>query len=101
LFVGDDAGSYAARGLPGEFAMLSLLSFYHPGLLDVEYPDLLKPIGGSEAIMEYEGGGTAAIFYDGSYRVINLGFPLETIDNAADRAILLGMVMDAFELSPL
>jgi hypothetical protein len=62
------------------------------GTFDVDYPDLLNPTGGAKAILSYSGGkkGTAAICYDGrDFKVINYGFPLETVTDETVRNELI------------
>ena len=52
------------------------------GFYNVEYPDVLKPYGGSRPILYYSGGkgGVAAVAYQGNdYRLLNFGFPVEAV----------------------
>ncbi|MFK7950760.1 MAG: N-acetylmuramoyl-L-alanine amidase [Saprospiraceae bacterium] len=83
-YAGDDAETYNFKGakwnimkdLEGSFDKNSGDYF------DVEYPDQLKPVNGARTIVTYDGGdgGAAGIAYDGSdFKVINFGFPLESV----------------------
>ena len=50
--------------------------------------------------MSYVGGvgGTAAVTYDGAFRVVHFGFPFESIDNQPDRDAVMSRVMTFFGL---
>lgn len=85
-YAGDDAKTYNFKGsnwgimkeLKGTF------DNSENGYFDVDYPDFIKPVGGAKSIVYYDGPGykTAAIAYNGQdFKVINFGFPLETVTN--------------------
>ena len=96
-FAGDDAGTYQVAPVAGAiFDGLGSFGFDGPGEYDADYPDRLTPLNGGVAALSYEGGegGTAAVqFADGCERVVNFGFPFETIRAEARRAVM-GRVMD-------
>ncbi len=95
-YISDDAGSYAATGTE----MAERVDFYNPGLLDVAFPDVIAPRDDGRALLSYEGGAaTAAVLYEtDDYRVVNVGFPIETIDTAAARKAFLDEVATIFSL---
>jgi len=101
-FAGDDAGTYDVSSAPGSvFDGIGSFSFDDGTLFyDVEFPDQLATFGGSVAAMNYVGGGggIAAIAFDGAFRVINLGFPFETITNSLVREQLMGAAVTFFDL---
>lgn len=87
IFVGDSAGSFDN----GTY-------FY-----SIDYPDVLTPTNGSLAAINYVGGrgGAAAITYDGtptSGKVVNWGFPFESITNSALRDVYMADVLRFFNL---
>ena len=103
-YVSDDASTHSAQGSAGSiFAGLSF-SFDDgtQGLYDVNFPDVISPLGGATTAMTYVGGtgGGAAIQYDsgGSTKVVNLGFPFETITTEANRNAVMDRVLDFFGL---
>lgn len=102
-FVSDDAGTYttvAASG--GIFNGISSIVFDNGSkYYDAEFPDVLAPVGGSVAALNYSGGtgGVAAIQYDGGAngpRVVTFGFPFETITNVSRRTNIMQRVLDFF-----
>jgi hypothetical protein len=99
-YAGDDANTYAATGTGGGiFSAISGIDF-DPGNgapYDANYPDQITPLSPAAAALTYSGGsgGTAAIQVDtGSYRVVNLGFPFETITSATTRNQVMSAAMD-------
>lgn len=64
---------------------------YHPEIYTVEAPDALMPIGEyARTIGRYkESNMSAGIAYDGTYRLVILGFPFETIISADQRQRLM------------
>ena len=96
-YAGDDAGTYEVAPVAGSiFDGLTSFRFDAPGEYDADYPDQLTPLNGSAAALVYEGGagGTAAVQYaDGCQRLVNFGFPFETVRPEA-RAGLMRRVMD-------
>ena len=71
-------------------------------IYNVDYPDVIVPLGGATAGLSYVGGagGTAAIVYDGAFRVVNFGFPFEAITSASRRIEVLVAILDFFGLDP-
>jgi hypothetical protein len=54
------------------------------------YPDVIRPMGGATVALDWgNGAGAAAVQYDGSYRLLHLGFPVETVWDDAGRDALI------------
>jgi len=113
-YVSDDAQSYATYGTSnGIFSGLTAIPFDNGthGSYDVDYPDGIKPFGGSTSNLRYEGAdyaslGGAGIQYIGHFGASNalggivyLGFGFETIYPAANRELIMGRVLDYLETS--
>lgn len=103
-YVGDDANTYAFAGIPGGIFQGIAGSFddSSQGTYDVRYPDRLGSSGGSVAALNYSGGtgDGAAVVYDGAdFKVVNFGFPLETVTDENVRQALVcaaaGILLDA------
>ncbi|UCG17744.1 MAG: N-acetylmuramoyl-L-alanine amidase [Phycisphaerales bacterium] len=96
----DDADTYDVSPAAGSiFDGIAPFSFDDGTLFyDSEYADVLNTIGGSTAALNYVGGtgGTAGIVFDGTFKVVNLGFPFETITSAASRAEVMDRVIGFF-----
>ncbi|HQN00149.1 MAG TPA: fibronectin type III domain-containing protein, partial [Candidatus Hydrogenedentes bacterium] len=102
-YTGDDAGTYQAQGTAGPFSGLGSFSFAvaDGACYDADYPDQLSVINGSVAAMTYVGGsgGTAAVSYDGSVKVIVMGIPFETIASSSIRANIMSRTANFFNLT--
>ena len=95
----DDAGTFSVMPEPGGlFDDVGELGFLTQATMEVHYPDVLIPVNGGQAELYYVGGigGTAAISYAGNHRVVYLGFPFETIDNAPQREAVMDAVVGFF-----
>ena len=93
-YAGDNAKTYNFAGANGLFLKDIKGSFDNSenGFYDVDFPDLLTPTNGAKAILNYKGGttGAAGIAYDGKdFKVVNYGFPLETITDEQIRNELI------------
>jgi D-alanyl-D-alanine carboxypeptidase len=107
-YVADDANTYAFVPAAGAvFAGNPSSGFDNGtrGTYNVDFPDVLTPTNGSVAALTYSGGtgGPAAIQYDGSLgggRVVNWGFPFETVTNSAVRDAYMSDVLRFFGLIP-
>ncbi|MGD2104009.1 MAG: N-acetylmuramoyl-L-alanine amidase, partial [Anaerolineae bacterium] len=97
----DDAGTYEVKGVNGTFVGLSF-RFDEPGMYDADYPDRLTP-NGSTGVLAYgsDGGqGTAGVQYaSGCERVVNFGFPFETIRTAQTRNDVMAAVLEFLGLN--
>ena len=103
-YVADDAGTYTASG-SAIFSGVGPITFDNGthGTYDVDFPDKLATILNSSVNMVYTGAGSgvAGVHYTdpatGS-RVVNLGFPFETIVGAASRNAVMNAVATYFGL---
>jgi len=103
-YVSDDAATYAVSAVAGSiFAGITPFSFDNGTTwYDADYADRISPLGGSVAVLSYLGGsgGTAGVAYDGSFKVVHLGFPFETITSATAREALMDRVVGFFFPGP-
>ncbi len=99
-YMGDDSGTSVMRGAAAPLADVPLTGFFTPDRMVVSFPDQLQPEGGATELLSYAGGagGTAGVVFDGSSKVVLLGFPLESIDNAADRQNVLKKLLAFYGL---
>jgi len=103
-YVADAAGGYSAAGAAGSIFEGISLTFDNGALFyNVNFPDRIAATGGATLAMSYTapGSGGAAIQYaDPSTggRVVNMGFPFETITTAARRAAVMDRVLGYFDL---
>ncbi len=101
-YAADDANTFTADGLAGSpFANLSDIVF-DDGTGDsyrVEFPDVLTPLNNANACLEYLGNQTACTYLDtGTYQVIHLGFPFETITSINNRNDLMAETLNYFAI---
>jgi len=103
-YVKDDAGVYAVSGVSSTiFDGLSGIAFDDgtQGTYDVRYPDCLNAYGGSTINLSYDGTSyKAGVQYEGGYKLVNLGFPFETVYPEASRDSLMSRVLDFFGIAP-
>ncbi len=100
----DDANTYAFTPTGGGIFVNNPASGFDNGtygMFNVDYPDVLLPTNGSSVALNYVGGtgGAAAVQYDGSLgggRVMNWGFPFESITNSFVRERYLSDVLRFF-----
>jgi len=71
---------------------------YHPNIYTVEAPDAIEPSDSlAYTIFRYkENNMSAAVAYDGEYKVVVFGFPFETILNEESRNRTMRAVFDFF-----
>jgi len=60
------------------------------------YPSQISASGGSVSCWTYDGSATAAVRYDGDYKMLYMAFGYEAIDNQADRDTVMSRVLDWF-----
>ncbi len=86
VYVADgSSGNNPATGISGtEFSGVSL---NYGQVYPEDYPDEINTYGGSEKILRYQNGQTAGVAFKGKFgsstdigAVINIGFPLESVD---------------------
>lgn len=68
---------------------------FHPTIYRVDAPDAIRPVGDRSTVwLRYrENEFSAGIRYDGPYRTVVLGFPIETILESTDRDLLIREAM--------
>ena len=104
----DDANTYAFGAIGGGIFGGNAASGFDDGTkgtYNVQFPDGLVPTNGSITTLTYSGGsgGGAAIQYDGGPggpRVVNWGFPFETITNSVARDVYMSDVLRFFGVLP-
>lgn len=104
VYSSDDANTYAFTPASGGiFANDATGAFDNGtrGTYNVDYPDVLVPTNGSIQAISYSGGlgGAAAVQYDGSLgggKLVNFGFPFETITNSVVRDAYMSDVLRFF-----
>jgi hypothetical protein len=90
-FALDDSGSYTVGGV-GALAGVGSFSYAGPGAPYVEdYPDAFDPANGAQTVLEYGSGQGAGVGI--SAQAVLIGFPLELIDDPADRMAVLGALV--------
>jgi D-alanyl-D-alanine carboxypeptidase/D-alanyl-D-alanine-endopeptidase (penicillin-binding protein 4) len=103
-YVADDAGTEQFEFTGGIFADVPFaVGDFHPTWMVIGFPDVMAPLGGATANLRYisdsgADAGVAGIEYDGSYRLVHLGFPIEAVaDGGVRRAMMqrvLGFLLD-------
>ncbi len=111
-YITDDAHSYSINGTAnGIFSGLSNVGFDNgfKGTYDVDYPDGIKPYGGSVSNLRYEGSdytnqGGAGIQYKGNFGesttlggIVYLGVGFEAIYPESARNTIMGRVLNYLE----
>jgi len=98
-YVRDDADTFSAEPVQsGIFSDVGEIGFLTQPTMQVDYPDVITPQNGAVSELRYIGGtgGTAAISYSGSYKLVHLGFPLETVDNGPQREEMMDAIIGFF-----
>jgi len=105
-YVADDAGVYQAVGEAGSL-LADVISIDFDdgsnGNYDANFPDVIAPqVGATICGIYISGSNGACVQADtGTYRVVNLGFPFETIYPLSVRAEVMEAVVDFFDLPQL
>ncbi len=103
-YAGDDAANYSISGQAGTvFSPLSFQFSENGNEADTyaeDYPDYFSVSGGSQVVLKYGNGHTAAVAFTGTFnggteggKVVTMGFPFETITTAIERQNLAGSVL--------
>ncbi len=109
-YVSDDAATYLAHGNDGTpFAGLTLhFDDGTHGTYNVKYPDVIKPLNGSLSGFTYDNGGSAGVYFSGSFsggskqgKLVYMAFPFETIYTESERNALMAKIVDFFGLNNL
>jgi len=97
-YVGNDASTYNFNAASGDFFDGISGSFDNStqGYYDVDSPDRLSSSGGSRVVLSYKESTNdgAAVAYEGNYRLVYFGFPLETVVDPETR---IGLICKASE----
>jgi hypothetical protein len=113
-YVADDANTYTvAAAAGGIFAGLPNMTFSNGStfssldgqVYNVDFPDVISAQAGAQLALNYSGGtgGGAAIQVQGTGgrgSIVMFGFPFETITSAANRAAVMGRVLNLFAVEP-
>lgn len=106
-YVADDADELNVSAIDG--SIFDNLSFGFGNVIfgaayEENFPDEIKPAGGSTSLLTYNNSGTtAAIHYEGLFgnsatpgSIIYLAFPFETIEQESVRKSLIGLALNSF-----
>lgn len=94
-YASDDSNDYTVDGVGGSiFAGLSNVEFDSGNGFSytVGYPDVLAVSGGSTACLQYSAGVIAGVQF-ASPPLVNLGFPIETLNNSATRDDMMQRIL--------
>ena len=101
-YTADDANVYQADGMPSSpFASLATINFDDGsnGTYKVGYPDVITPTNSAQTCMQYIGAQSACTYVDtGTYQVVHLGFPFETIYPTSTRDDVMAGVLNYFAI---
>lgn len=104
-YVADDAGVYSAAGSAGGiFDGITSIAFWDDdnGPCQVDFPDCYAPLSGATVNMTYPGTAySAGITYDGTCRIVHLGFPFEAVRDLTKRRDIMARVLTFFDLGPV
>lgn len=100
-YVADDANTYNATGVAGSiFEGLNLQFDDGSEFYDVEFADVISPLGGATTALNYAGGvGGAGVQYENGgtgEQLVMLGFPFETLVGEDNQAEVMTRVLDYF-----
>jgi uncharacterized repeat protein (TIGR01451 family) len=100
-FTADDSGSKSLTG-GGVFAGQSITLNGPDSANNQDFPDALSPRGTAQHVFTYTNGLGGGVAIDsGTYRAINLGFGIEGVQGAAQRAALLRSGLTWLGCAPL
>jgi len=101
-YTSDDSGVYQAEGvLSSIFSGLSPINFDDGthGNYQVEFPDEISPTHSAQSCMTYLGAQSACTYVDtGTYQVIHLGFPFESIYPKSMRNDVMAETLNYFSI---
>jgi len=98
-YSADDAGTYSVVGTSWA-SDVGTFSFDNGSInYDVAYPDVITLQTGAQTLLTYSGGSDCAgLSYDGTYKLVYMAFPFETITESTKRADLMEDILDFFGL---
>ena len=90
------ATDYARQWLKGKW---NFNTAFHPGIYTVESPDGIEPDGKNAitALRYGENNVSAAVLFNGKYKVVAMGIPFESIMDTSDRTLLMQQIINFFE----
>jgi len=105
----DASGSYTVIGAAN--TVFDSLTLHYDdgsqGIYKEDYPDSFLPQPGAEILLSYGNGQTAACGFKGVFpngiqtgAAVVMGFPVETIYDPDEQAILLNKILEYFEILP-
>ena len=97
-YIADSAETFQSRGIDGQlYDGLDDLDFSGPPMI-INWPDVVEPVHGSEAVIEYVGGigGIGGVVYNGEYRLASFGYPFESLNGASTRAEVMHRTLSFF-----
>jgi N-acetylmuramoyl-L-alanine amidase len=100
-YAGDDAADYTVTGVTG--TIFQGLSFSYGQTYEEDYPDYIGASGGSIVNLQYSASRNAGVQYQGTFgsgaqegKLVNIGFPWETIGSESARDQIMTRVMTFF-----
>lgn len=98
-YQNDNADTFIVQG-SGILNGLEWMEFYTPGAILVSYPDVIQPLAGATTCLKYYRGKgtTAALQYQGNYRLVYFAFPWESLSVKQHRQIVLSKILQFFSL---
>jgi hypothetical protein len=105
-YAGDDSNTdTVTASATGIFAGLSNFAFDtgRGVTYAVDYPDQLNTVSSSSVSLVYSGGsgGNAAVEYKGTFKVVNFGFPFETILGQSTRNEVMQRILNFLDAEPV
>ena len=104
-YVSDDSEDYSVYGESGTVFDGLTINFDDGthGVYNVNWPDVINTSGGSSVALRYNSSEIAAVQFSGTVsggtstcKIINMGFPFETIYTESQRVALIGEVLNYF-----
>lgn len=98
-YVADDAGTEQFVATGGIFSDLPIdIGHVHPTWMIVGFADVIAPLAGAAANLAYVAdtgalAGIAGVEYAGSYRLVHLGFPFESVAHLATRRLMMNRIL--------
>ncbi|MDA3871834.1 MAG: T9SS type A sorting domain-containing protein [Candidatus Marinimicrobia bacterium] len=104
-YVSDDSEDYSVYGESGTVFDGLTINFDDGthSVYNVNWPDVINTSGGSSVALRYNSSEIAAVQFSGTVsggtstcKIINMGFPFETIYTESERVALIGKVLNYF-----
>lgn len=98
-YLSDDADDYDIFGIEGSIfdGLSGEIDDGSHGAYDVDWPELIAPTEGAQLCLRYsDAEAGAGVCYDGEYKLVYLGVPLEAVVTAQLRASMMRRVLEFF-----